>query len=254
MYRPTAAELDLGYRACTLRERAPWLLMAGIGLRASTVCATRWQDIDLRRGRIHVRVKGGHRDELPIAPDVLHELQDVYRQLEPDPDDHVFTVERVQFLGNQQTRLVRDTKRPANTKTLWAMVQRVSRAAGIRPIGPHALRHGFATRFLRDSERDVMSLQRLLGHSRLETTRGYVKDLELDELEHALERATARRTTSDASRGNTDPDDPAEGGKPASGPGRSRTSGAPVPADDAGRDRAGTPSDRTVTSEEGGHK
>lgn len=59
VYRPPTADVELGYRATTLHEREAWLLMGGLGLGAETVCKARWSDLDLRRGRISVKVKGG---------------------------------------------------------------------------------------------------------------------------------------------------------------------------------------------------
>ena len=258
VYRPGPAELLLGYRACTLYERAPWLLAGGIGLRASTVVAVRWRHLDLARGRVNVIVKGGHRDVLPIAPDVLAELQDVYAQLAPDPDDHVFTVQRELEHGNRgRARKTRDPKKPASTKSFWLMVRRVTKRAGLRPFGPHALRHGFATNFLRDSDRDVASLRRLMVHSQLETTMGYTDELELEELEDALRRVSDRRAeagTSVAWSGNFDQGEAELLLNPADGPGRNRTSGPGRPADSPGEDRADEADEPPVTDRKGGHK
>ena len=50
----------------------------------------------------------------------------------------------------------------------------------------HQLRHGFANRFLRESGRDFVALQALMGHSRPDTTQAYTDDVELDELADAL--------------------------------------------------------------------
>jgi site-specific recombinase XerD len=66
------------------------------------------------------------------------------------------------------------------------MVKRVCERAGIRALSPHPLRHGFANRFLRESDRDLASLQAMLGHSRPDTTQAYTDDLELDDLARAL--------------------------------------------------------------------
>jgi integrase len=246
VYRPSSAELELGYRATTLQERAPWLLMAGVGLRATTVCRAVWDDIDLTRGRIRVAVKGGHRDWMPLAPDVLEELRAVYTQLAPDGDDHVFVPTVELEHGNQgRRRIPFNPKTPSTQKTLWLLVRRVCERAGIRPLGPHALRHGFATRFLRDSDRDVMTLQKLLGHSKLETTRGYVRDLEIEDVEEALRRAAERRlggpidtVTSVADEGNDDPEGlgtPLEGND---GPGWNRTTAECQPGESAESDSA----------------
>lgn len=253
VYRPQAVDLELGYRATTLHERAAWVLAAELGLRASTIVATQWRHIDLTHGRISVRVKGGHRDSLPVSPIGLDRLRDVYRQLEPEGDDHVFTVEHQRFAGNRRLVYRRDPKRPASKKALWSMVKRVCKRAGIREFGPHALRHGFATQFLRDSDRDVVSLQELMGHSQLETTMGYVDQLRLDDLDDALRRASERRT-SVAKPGDETSGDSATGPNVSSGPGWNRTTAPGPSADDPDRPRANDAPQPPLTDPKEGHE
>ena len=61
------------------------------------------------------------------------------------------------------------------------------------PQALSAVRHGFGNRFLRESERDLATLQALYGHSRPDTTQGYTDELNLDEQAEALRRAVDRR-------------------------------------------------------------
>ena len=65
--------------------------------------------------------------------------------------------------------------------------------AGIRELSPHQLRHGFANRFLRESDKDLVALQALMGHSRPDTTQLYTDEIQLDELAQALARALLAR-------------------------------------------------------------
>jgi integrase/recombinase XerD len=65
---------------------------------------------------------------------------------------------------------------------VWGAVRAICRRAGIaKPLSPHSLRHSYAVRHLRAGG-NVESLRRILGHSRLETTRLYLDHLELSEL------------------------------------------------------------------------
>lgn len=66
--------------------------------------------------------------------------------------------------------------------------------AGVGILSPHQLRHGFANRLLRESGRDFVALQGLMGHSRPDTTQAYTDEVELDELADALDRAAASHT------------------------------------------------------------
>ena len=253
VYRPPTVDQDLGLAATTLYERAAWVLANDLGLRASTIVQTQWRHIDLTQARISVHVKGGHRIRLPISPIALDRLRAVYREIEPDPDDHVFTVEHHRFAGNNRLTYRRDPKRPASTKSLWAMVKRVCKRAGIREFGPHALRHGFASRFLRDSEHDMYALRQLMGHAQMSTTEGYTSELDLEELEEALRKASERRT-SVASSGDESEGDSATGLEASSGPGWNRTTGRSVPADQAERPRADADDARPLTDPKGSHK
>ena len=59
-------------------------------------------------------------------------------------------------------------------------------------LHPHALRHGYATRLIRNDV-NVLSVQKLLGHARTETTSLYV-NLELSDLVEATKRDPRNQT------------------------------------------------------------
>jgi hypothetical protein len=97
---------------------------------------------------------------------------------QPELDDHVLTVEVEQWvsaLERERRRL--DPKRAASGQELMRMLWRVCRRAGVRNLSPHQLRHGFANRFLRESGRDVVALQALMGHKRPDTTQQYTTSM-----------------------------------------------------------------------------
>jgi integrase len=158
------------------------------------VLRVRWADIDLIRGRVRVFRKGANWQPVPLAPDVLDALRESFRTLQPELDDHVFTVEVEQWVSQiERKRERKNPKVPASEQSLWRMVQRVCRRAGIGELSPHQLRHGFANRFLRESGRDVAALRPLLGHSRIDTTQLYTDEIEVDELAAALAQAFEAR-------------------------------------------------------------
>ena len=168
--------------------------MEGAGLRRSEVVGCRWADLDLVRGRARVHRKGQHWHWLPLDPDVVAELGRSFQILQPELDDYVFAVEVEQWVSAyERRRRLKDPKRPASGQALMRMVWRVCKRAGVRRLTPHQLRHGFANRFLRESGRDFVALQALMGHSRPDTTQQYTDEVELDELAEALERAASTR-------------------------------------------------------------
>jgi len=196
IYRPSLDELRQIRAAALPQERVAIVLMEGAGLRRSEVLSCRWADFDSVRGRLRVFRKGLNWDYLPLAPDVVDELRKSLRELQPDLDDYVFTVEVEQWISQfERTRRRKDPKRPASEQALWRMVRRVCKRAGVRELSPHQLRHGFANRFLRESGRDVAALRPLLGHSRIDTTQIYTDEIELDELSQALTRASLSRSS-----------------------------------------------------------
>jgi integrase/recombinase XerD len=65
--------------------------------------------------------------------------------------------------------------KPISTRQLHRIVVEAARAAGIvKRVGPHTLRHSFATHLLEDGV-DIRVIQALLGHAKLENTAFYTK-------------------------------------------------------------------------------
>jgi integrase/recombinase XerD len=58
-----------------------------------------------------------------------------------------------------------------------------------RKFGLHKFRHTFATNFLRDGG-DIRTLQKILGHSNLETTMLYVHALDAEDTGDFVEKST----------------------------------------------------------------
>jgi integrase/recombinase XerC len=164
VYRPSVEELRKIRDAARGHERPAIVLMEGAGLRRAEILGLRWADFDMVKGRVRVLRKGQHWTYLPLAPDVIEELRASMRELQPELDDYVFTVEVEHFVSQyERVRRQKNPKAPASEQALWRMVQRVCKRARVRVLSPHQLRHGFANRFLRESGRDVGALRPLLG-------------------------------------------------------------------------------------------
>jgi site-specific recombinase XerD len=65
-------------------------------------------------------------------------------------------------------------ERPISDKTVWNVCRAAATRAGIqKKLGPHTLRHCFATHLL-EAGADLRTIQLLMGHERLEDTTIYL--------------------------------------------------------------------------------
>jgi site-specific recombinase XerD len=145
------------------RDRLALALFAYSGLRRAELLALDWDDVDLERRLMRVRVaKGGRMRMLPIHP-ALVPLFLSYRQIrEP-------IVEPALFVGVQGKRL---------SPTILAQTfRRYTEAAGVtkrKRVTPHTLRHVFATELLGVGA-NLRQIQELLGHKHLDSTQRYTR-------------------------------------------------------------------------------
>ncbi len=65
-------------------------------------------------------------------------------------------------------------EQPISDKTVWYACQEAAQRAGIKKrIGPHTLRHSFATNLL-EAGTDLRTIQLLMGHAHLKHTTLYL--------------------------------------------------------------------------------
>ena len=128
------------------------------GLRVSEVARLRVGDIDCQRMLIRVRQGKGQKDRYVMLSATLLEVLGGCAKVS-QPSDWLFPGERA---GHY-----------ISPRTLNRACQAAAQAAGIpKRITMHTLRHCFATHLL-ESGIDVRTIQKLLGHKKLETTTRY---------------------------------------------------------------------------------
>jgi site-specific recombinase XerD len=138
----------------------------GAGLRVSEVAHLKVDDIDSRRMLIKVEQGKGRKDRnAMLSPQLLELLRLWWRE---GKRRGVMFPHGWLFPGRSYTD-------PISSRQLHRAVQEAAEVAGIRKrVGPHTLRHSFATHLL-EQDVDIRVIQVLLGHSNLETTALYTK-------------------------------------------------------------------------------
>ena len=148
-----------------MRDRAILELLYGSGLRVSEVCALDVDDVDLRARAVRVLGKGRKERRVPISEParvaVRRFVSEGRRTLMEEGPGHDSAA---LFLNKRGRRI--------GPRSIRAMLERYLTAEGQATIGPHALRHSFATHLL-DGGADLRAVQELLGHESLATTQIY---------------------------------------------------------------------------------
>lgn len=161
--------------ALAARNRAIILLLLDSGLRASELVTLRLDYLDPELRRAHVTGKGMKDRYVPIGNRTKQALWMYVNRHRPQP-----LRENYVFLGPKGF--------PLTANKLAHILTKLGERGGIKPCNPHRFRHTMARLYLRNGG-DVMSLQQILGHEDLATTRIYVQ-LEREDIERTHERAS----------------------------------------------------------------
>lgn len=142
-----------------LKHRAILTVLYGCGLRVSEAVHLEPDDIDSKRGLIRVEQGKGRKDRhAPLPERVLETLRAYWRSVRP-PRPWLFPGQ--------------DPTRPLTRRSVGRIVTTAARKAGVsKPVGPHSLRHAFATHLL-ESGHSLREIQAVLGHRSLRTTEMY---------------------------------------------------------------------------------
>ncbi len=157
-----------------LLNRACFYLLSEAGLRISEVCDLRLGDIDLAARRLIVRRSKNDRDRsIPLSPTLQVALTAYLPVRGEAHTDHLLI---------QHQQAVREG-------LIRYRLRRYGQQAKVE-VSPHRLRHTLATRLLNQGM-PITSLQRLLGHDKLETTMIYAR-VHNETVQRDFERAQAR--------------------------------------------------------------
>jgi integrase/recombinase XerD len=149
--------------ASNLMHRAILMVLYSTGMRRAELCQLKVSDIDKERMVIHIRQGKGQRDrDVDLTESLLETLREYWRWMKP------------------KTYLFPGTIKgwradvPITGKVVWAACREAAERSGIQKrVYPHLIRHCYATHWL-EAGGDLLVLQKLLGHAKLEDTVKYL--------------------------------------------------------------------------------
>lgn len=146
-----------------LRDRAILELFYASGLRVSEMTSLQLSDLHFDEKFLRCVGKGRKERVVPVAGTAIKWVERYLKEVRPQltPGDH----ERTVFLSGRH--------QPLSRKTVWAMIKKYARDAGItKTIYPHTLRHSFASHLLANGA-ELRIIQEMLGHADIATTQIY---------------------------------------------------------------------------------
>jgi integrase/recombinase XerC len=165
-----------------VRDLAVLEVFYSSGIRVSELVGLNWADIDSHLGIIRVIGKGSKERIVPIGQVALEALERYSHELRKKWSLSCKGQTAV-FLNNRGERIT--------TRSVARIVEKHLKQAGIQiKMGPHGLRHSFATHLLNGGA-DLRAIQELLGHASLSTTQRYTH-LNLDQLTAVYDKAHPR--------------------------------------------------------------
>ena len=146
------------------RNKAMLELMYGSGLRVSELVNLETTDIDMTNCIIRILGKGSKEREIPLGEYSIHYLREYLKireqLLKNKPCNKL-------FLNNHGQGMTR--------QGFFKNLKQLLLEKGLNPnVSPHTLRHSFATHLINRGA-DLRSIQEMLGHSDISTTKIYTK-------------------------------------------------------------------------------
>ena len=162
-----------------LRDAAILDVLFSTGLRVSELAALNKDKVNLKAGEFGVIGKGGKARVVFLSTNAINALKR-YLDKRTDPFAPLF----IRYSGPKETDDLTDEKKRLSVRSIERMIDKYRKKANILfRIGPHILRHSYATDLLSHGA-DLRSVQEMLGHKNIATTQIYthVTDLRLKEV------------------------------------------------------------------------
>ena len=155
----TQAEIEALLSHCDDFERAVFATLLLTGLREQELCFLTWRDLDFTRACLRVSGEG----KMGFSPKDYEE-----RAIEMPPD-----LVSVLAALPRRSEWVFPTNSGKRLNHLLRRLKAIAAQAQVADATLHKFRHTYATRLLEEGA-DIVTVQKLMGHSDLETTRKYL--------------------------------------------------------------------------------
>jgi site-specific recombinase XerD len=144
-----------------LRDSSLVSMILSTGARVSELTNADVGDLSLKNKTVKLHRKGGEQQTLPLSESLMSSLRRYMRVR------RCRTRTRALFISTHDTRM--------STSAVWKMIKAYCRKAKISKdrIGPHMLRHTFATTLLTNGE-NLRTIQVLMNHKNIATTSRYL--------------------------------------------------------------------------------
>jgi site-specific recombinase XerD len=156
-----------GNALSALRDRAMLQTLFSTGMRVSELCSLDREKIDVNRGEVSIRGKGGKIRVVFLSDDARDGIKG-YLAARSDVDEALF----IRIPKNGAFNKATDLR--LTPRSIQRIVKKHAIKAGIigKKVSPHTMRHSYATDLLRNGA-DIRSVQAMLGHSSVTTTQIY---------------------------------------------------------------------------------
>ncbi len=157
------------------RDKAILELLYSSGLRVSEVCGLNAEDINTREGLVKVKGKGRKERIVPLGSKATEAIR-------------AYMTEKILLKKKSKTLFLNKSGTSLSERSIRRVVVKYARLIGVSgQVGPHTIRHTFASHLLQAGA-DLRVIQELLGHASLSTTQRYTH-LDITHLMDIYDRA-----------------------------------------------------------------